>query len=56
MKKQKQVFTCDVCHYIFAAAEPCTQCPDCGKTNVRPASAEERQEFEDQKKHAEAWK
>ena len=56
MKSSKDVFTCDTCHYIFEAEIPCTQCPDCGKAEVRPANETERQEFEERKKDMERWK
>ena len=59
MKQQEQVFACDACHYIFAAAAPCTQCPDCGKQATRPANEQEREEYLSRKKNtskeAEEW-
>lgn len=40
------VYVCDNCHFLFSRMSPIETCPDCGKENIRPASAEEVQEFE----------
>lgn len=40
------VFTCDNCGFIFSRTTETEQCPDCGKFAVRPATEDERKEFE----------
>ena len=40
------IFACDNCHYLFSEASQPEQCPDCGKYTVRPANADETQEWE----------
>ena len=39
------VYCCDHCHFIFKRAGTVEACPDCGKSSVREATAEEREEF-----------
>ncbi len=56
MKLSKDIFTCDICHYIFEAETSCIQCPDCGKADVRLANEAERQELENRKKDTDRWK
>lgn len=43
------VYVCDHCHFLFSRISPTEMCPDCGKENIRPASAEEAREFESRK-------
>ena len=40
------IYACDHCHFLFFRTSPVQQCPDCGKENIRPATQEEIQEFE----------
>ena len=40
------VYACDSCHFIFKRYSQTEQCPDCGKYDVRPATALEQEEFE----------
>ena len=49
------IYTCDSCHYIFAAKEGGDQCPDCGKKQVRPANEEENQEYQERRKNSGDW-
>lgn len=49
------IYTCDACHYIFAAGDGCSQCPDCGKPRVRPANEAERREYQERQKSTEDW-
>ena len=44
-----KIFTCDNCRYIFENEEDVTQCPDCGKFQVRPATQSEAEEFIERK-------
>ena len=39
------IFTCDTCHYVFTDEKQQSQCPDCGKFTIRPATNEEKQEL-----------
>jgi len=41
------VFACVHCHYLFSRFSQPEQCPDCGKFTVRPATEDERCEFEE---------
>lgn len=41
------VFSCVHCHYLFSCVSQPEQCPDCGKFTVRPATEDERREFEE---------
>lgn len=50
-----EIFTCDNCHYTFAAQQGCGQCPDCGKKQIRIATAQEQQEYLECQKSKESW-
>ena len=39
------VFVCKDCHFLFDDSGRPERCPDCGHTNIRPASIEEEAEF-----------
>ena len=39
------IYCCEKCHFIFKRMGTVDTCPDCGKTFVREAIAEEREEF-----------
>lgn len=39
------ILCCEKCRYLFSAEEETTQCPDCGKVAVRPASEAENAEY-----------
>nr|WP_302665500.1 hypothetical protein [uncultured Agathobaculum sp.] len=41
------IYSCQTkcCHYIFLGREQQRACPDCGKPQIRPATAAERAEF-----------
>ena len=39
------IYCCEKCHFIFKRMGAVDACPDCGKTFVREATAEEREEF-----------
>lgn len=41
------IYTCQTkcCHYIFPGSEQQRTCPDCGKTQLRPATTAERAEY-----------
>lgn len=39
------ILCCEKCRYLFSAEEVITQCPDCGKVAVRPASEAENAEY-----------
>lgn len=39
------IYACDHCLYLFETEEEPDRCPDCGKTNIRPATELEEQEF-----------
>lgn len=39
------VYSCDNCGFIFSRSSEPEQCPDCGKSAVRPASEIEHEEF-----------
>ena len=38
-------FLCEDCHFLFWSDVETEQCPDCGKTAVRPADEEEQAEY-----------
>lgn len=38
------IYTCENCNYTFEA-EDLSQCPDCGKYTLRPATPEEDSEY-----------
>lgn len=40
------IYYCQHCHYTFTANALPERCPDCGKVAVRPASEEERAEYD----------
>jgi len=40
------IYACDNCRFLFSRAAEPEQCPDCGKYAVRPATREERLEYE----------
>lgn len=42
----KQLYACDACKYLFESENEETQCPDCGKIAVRPATQDEIEEYE----------
>lgn len=39
------IFTCDNCGFSFSQSSASEQCPDCGKSAVRPANRVEQEEF-----------
>ena len=39
------IYCCENCHFLFKRVGPVDACPDCGKTSVREATAEECEEF-----------
>lgn len=39
------IFSCDNCGFIFSRSSKPEQCPDCGKSAVRPANKVEQEEF-----------
>ena len=41
------IYTCQTkcCHYIFPGRVQQRTCPDCGKTQLRPATTAERAEY-----------
>lgn len=41
------IYSCQTkcCHYIFLGSDQQRACPDCGKHQIRPATALERAEF-----------
>lgn len=50
------IYACDACRYLFAFDEEnVTDCPDCGKHQVRPATQEEIKEYDERKKEADEW-
>ena len=49
------VFICDTCHYVFANEKLVEQCPDCGKFNVRAATAEEERDYLECKEKIQSW-
>ena len=50
------IYACDACKYLFASDEEnVTDCPDCGKHRVRPATQEEMKEYDERRKEAEEW-
>lgn len=49
------IYACDSCQFLFSRMVPTERCPDCGKENIRPATPEEAQEFE-QRKSVNLWK
>lgn len=50
------IYACDACRYLFASDEEnVTDCPDCGKHRVRPATQEEMKEYDERRKEAEEW-
>lgn len=38
------LYACDNCHYLFIRTSEAT-CPDCGKAMIRPATAEEAEDY-----------
>lgn len=42
----KMVYTCKKCKFMFDRVGLVERCPDCGSENFRPASKEEKAEFE----------
>lgn len=40
-----ELYTCMACQYTFESPEKPDQCPDCGKTDVRPATELEQEEY-----------
>ena len=49
------IYACDACRYIFEAKEAITQCPDCGKYEVRPATENEVSEYKKRHLEADDW-
>ena len=47
------IFVCDNCAFMFSQDEEPEQCPDCGRTLVRPANEVEQEEFS--ARMAEPW-
>lgn len=39
------IYACDMCKFLFKRVSEPEQCPDCGKYNIRPATNEEVDEF-----------
>jgi rRNA maturation endonuclease Nob1 len=39
------IYVCENCHFLFKDGKEADRCPDCGKRNIRPATADEQQEF-----------
>lgn len=39
------IFVCDNCGFLFSRSSEPEQCPDCGKSAVRPANEVEQEEF-----------
>lgn len=50
-----EIFTCDICHYTFADQLNCSQCPDCGKKQIRIATESEKQEYLERQKKQGPW-
>lgn len=40
-----RIYTCNACQYTFADTGNPEQCPDCGKTDIRPATEGEIKEY-----------
>ena len=49
------VYAYDHCHFLFSTESPIDRCPDCGKENIRLATPDEVQEFEE-RKNIDFWK
>jgi len=49
------IYACDACRYIFEAERQITQCPDCGKFEVRSATENEISEYEKRRLEADDW-
>ena len=45
------VYACDNCGFLFSRVGECAQCPDCGKTVIREATPEEKEEFRHRQEH-----
>jgi rRNA maturation endonuclease Nob1 len=39
------IYICEDCHFLFWSDVETEQCPDCGKTAVRPADEAEQAEY-----------
>lgn len=52
---KEMVYACDHCHFLFSTESPIDRCPDCGKENIRLATPDEVQEFEE-RKNIDFWK
>ncbi len=39
------IYICEDCHFLFWSDIETEQCPDCGKSAVRPADEEEQAEY-----------
>lgn len=51
------IFYCQHCRYTFTADDQPAQCPDCGKPDLRPATAQESADYERtlREVRAESW-
>ena len=49
------IYTCEKCKFLFEAEIEVTQCPDCGKFEVRPASQQEINEYARYQAEKDAW-
>lgn len=49
------IYACDACRYIFESDEQITQCPDCGKYEVRPATENEVSEYKKRLLESDDW-
>lgn len=50
-----KIFVCDHCKYVFESEEDVSQCPDCGKYEVRAATQSEIEEYEKRKEDNDVW-
>jgi uncharacterized Zn finger protein (UPF0148 family) len=39
------IYCCEICHFLFKRVGTVDACPDCGKSSVREATDDEREEF-----------
>lgn len=49
------IYACDACRYIFETEEKITQCPDCGKFEIRAATEDEISEYKDRLLETDDW-
>lgn len=55
IRRIKMIYTCEKCKFLFEAEIEVTQCPDCGKFEVRPASQQEINEYARYQAEKDAW-